>query len=341
MAFIDIKNPADRNKLIALGGLLLFALLIWVVKPFSGSSPTKKSSSSKDSSTSKSTTQTATSTTPGGEEEPVDNSFIRPIVYTPKEQDVPPIERNIFSYYVPPPQPTPSPTPQEAPKPPDLIVSSVSPAAVYARTGDFQLQVSGSKFVPGVSITFNGNPLPTQFVNAQQLTATVSSGFISSEGSYSIVVRSNDGRLFSNSMSFNVMAPPKPPYSYVGIIGDPKYNNDTAILKKQGGSNDLVSVKRGQTLGEWKVTAISDRAVELTHTSLANIKQTIPYTAPGPAGSGGGNSNQYPQQMYQRRMGPPPQYEPPQSEPEGPPSPPEGPMEEPMQVEPQPPPEQQ
>jgi hypothetical protein len=315
MVFVDIKNPAERKKLILLSALLLVCLFV-VVKTFSGSSEKDK----KKTTNTKSAATTKTAANASSEEEVVDESFIKQVIFVKNSQDVKAPERNIFSYYVPPPTPPPTPEPPPQPTaPPPLIVSSASPPSVYAQTGDFQLQVSGDKFVSGVNVKFNGNPLPTRFINAQQLSASVPGHLISSEGSYSITVEGGNGKLYSNAITVSVMAPPKPPYSFVGLIGDPRYN-DIAILKKQDGS--LVSVKRGETIGEWKVTNITDRAIELTNVNL-RVKQSIPYTAPGPSGGGGDGGGGY-QQQYNpsyppHRMGgqygvPPPPPPPPPAE---------------------------
>ena len=55
----------------------------------------------------------------------------------------------------------------ENPKP---TLASLSPPSV--NVGDFTLTITGTKFVNGAAVVFNGTLLPTKFVNATQLTAT-------------------------------------------------------------------------------------------------------------------------------------------------------------------------
>jgi hypothetical protein len=210
----------------------------------------------------------------------------RPIDINMTLPSVPEAGRNIFAFYTPPPPtPKPSPPPPEPSPipPPPLLVSSVSPASVYARTGDFTLEVTGDKFTPPVRIYFGDSELATRFISPQQLSATVPAPLIGYEGERQVSVRTSDGQLFSNTASLNVMAAPTPNYSFVGIIGDKRYS-DTAILKDKN-SKQLLNVQRGDVIGgRFRVTSISEREVWLTDTSL-RIKHTLAFE--GEAGRGG------------------------------------------------------
>lgn len=210
---------------------------------------------------------------------------------------VPDAGRNIFAFYVAPtPQPKPSvevvvPTPTPEPPPP-LQLSAISPANVMARTGDFTLQLSGDKFTPQTRVYVDGQELPTTFASAQQLSTLVPAALISAPGARTIVARTPDNSLYSNQTTLNVAAPPTPQYTYVGILGSPRYN-DKAILKAQ--NNDLITVQRGDTVaGRFKVTSISTRNVEFTDTQL-QIKHTLPYVENRAGGGGppGGTSPRY------------------------------------------------
>jgi hypothetical protein len=195
---------------------------------------------------------------------------------------VPEASRNIFAYYVPPPPPVrPSPqapTPTPAPPPP-LTITSVSPTNVYARTSDFKLDVTGDKFTPQTRIYIDGRELETRYLGAQQLSATVPAAAIAYEGARQVTVRTPDGSLYSNTVPISVAAPPTPNYTYVGLVGGPRYN-DTAILKDKNSKN-LVNIQRGDTVaGRFRVTSISQREVVLMDSSL-RIKHTLPLTTEG------------------------------------------------------------
>jgi len=208
-----------------------------------------------------------------------DPSVFQPVNYVGTQPAVSEADRNIFAYYVPPPPvvkapyvPTPSPVP-----PPPLTASSLMPSNVYARTpGDFSLQIMGDKFTPALHVTIDGRDLPTRFINAQQLFTTVPAALITNPGPRQVSVRSNDGQLYSNPLTLTVTPPPVPNYSYIGIIGKPRFN-DTAVLQDKS-SKDLVNVQRGDLLGgRFRVSSISEREVVVIDATL-KIRHTISFT---------------------------------------------------------------
>jgi hypothetical protein len=147
---------------------------------------------------------------------------------------------------------------------------------VFARTGEFTLEVSGDKFTPACAIIMDNNPLPTRYVNAQQLSATVPAAMIANDGARQIKVSTPDGALYSNVMPMMVTPPPVPNYLYIGIIGKAHYN-DTAVLKDKSNPKELLNVQRGDVLGgRFRITSISDREIELTDTAL-RIKHKLPF----------------------------------------------------------------
>jgi hypothetical protein len=134
----------------------------------------------------------------------------------------------------------------------------------------------GDKFSPAVRVSIDGRDLPTRFISAQQLFATVPSSLITNPGMRQVMARSSDGKLYSNTAMLNVTPPPLPNYNYVGIIGKPRFN-DTAMLQDKS-SKELLSVQRGDVLGgRFRINSISEREVVLVDTTL-KIKHTIPFT---------------------------------------------------------------
>jgi len=287
MALFEGKTPSERNKLIAaivLGALALVALSYMFFG--SSSTPTRVANANSARTVTTQTTTTTTNTgthssnavlTPGDVRAGAEQMPMHPIDFQMSLPAVPEAGRNIFAFYVPPvrpPAPVVVPTPTPAP-PPSLVLSGVSPTNVYARTGDFTVQVTGDKFTPAVRIYFGDAELATRFVSAQQLSANVPSPLIGYEGARQISVRTSDGALFSNTATLNVMAAPTPNYSFVGILGDQRYS-DTAILKDKN-SKQLINAQRGDVVGgRYRVTSISEREVWLTDTSL-RIKHTLPF----------------------------------------------------------------
>ena len=116
----------------------------------------------------------------------------------------------------------------------------MSPANVYARTGDFTLELAGDKFTPQMRIVIDNTELPTRYLSPQQLSATVPANLIANAGSRQVMARSADGKLYSNPVTLAVNAPPTPNYTYIGIIGTRRYV-DTAILQDKGSKETLKS----------------------------------------------------------------------------------------------------
>ncbi|CDM64355.1 IPT/TIG domain-containing protein [Pyrinomonas methylaliphatogenes] len=283
------NNATERKKLFA--AIALSALAILMVAReflFTPSTPNRNQRTARSASARAASPTDQAPRTPSPSEIR-DDPLVppQPIRYEWPQATEPNVGRNIFAYYVPP-APTsaragqsvaamPSPTP-----PPPLLLASVSPQSVYARTGDFTLEVFGDKFTPQTRIVIGNQELPTRFLSARQMATTVPAALISTDGPRPIMVRTPDGKLYSNALTLNVLPPPTPPFTYVGLIGGKRYN-DTALLQPQQG-RELIRVQRGDTVGgRFRVTSITERAIELTDTQLG-FKHVLPYTViPRPA----------------------------------------------------------
>ena len=276
MAGIQTKSAGDRKKLIAAIALGVIAIIVLSYALF-GSSGSRKPVAPR-----------ATGSLPASQSSPTPGA-LRTTNTLPDEvvQPIPPVlvsavapepGRNIFAFYEPTPKPSPVvevPIPSPTPPPP-LLLASLSPANVYARTGDFTLEVSGDKFTPAVHVVLDGQQLATRFIGPQQLAATVSAALIANPGARQVGVLTPDGKLYSNVVTLNVAAPPIPNYSFVGIIGKPHFN-DWAVLQDKN-SKEILNVQRGDVLGgRFRVTSISERELVVTDSTL-KIKHTLPFT---------------------------------------------------------------
>ncbi len=258
MAFVDIKNPAERNKLIAaviLGVVAIGALYFAFGRSFFGSKTTAAS---------RPTPTPRPSASPGADnfklptaEEQNFNDLTTPVVYVPGNSYAPDPGRNIFAFYEPPPptpfSPTPLPTPKQTATPtptptPFYLVGSSGPNSVYAGSRGFRLEVNGDHFTPDARIYFNQTEMPTTYINEQKLVTDIAASLIAQEGSRQIIVQSPDGKRYSNQIMLTVQAPPRPQFSYIGMIGRKRYNNDTAYFIENGKTlpfgarlNDVIS----------------------------------------------------------------------------------------------------
>ena len=277
MQGLDLSKPGEKKKLIWAAGLGLVAIvfLYWVLIGFESSTPTTVRTTPSPSPQQRAA---APNTRTGGTATPEVDSLtvFTEILYEPSSYNAPEAKRNIFSYYEPPVKaveaavtPTPTPTP-----PPPLLLASVSPSNVYARTADFKVEVAGDKFTPATRIFVDGRELPTTYKSPQQLSATVSAAMIANPGARQVVVRTPDNALFSNPATINVAAAPTPNYTYVGIISTQSRVDDVALVQERNNKN-IINVYRGDVLsGRFRVTSISEKELVMMDTTL-KIKHTI------------------------------------------------------------------
>jgi hypothetical protein len=279
MALVDLSKPGEKKKLIFAGVLGLGAILVlyWVLIGFdSRPTPTTRPTASASPQRPTTTTQRQAPVAQVSQQV-VDVAKFAPIDYEPSSYSAPEAKRNIFAYYEPPkPAPVPVVTPPPTPTPPPpILLASVSPSNVYARTADFKLEAAGDKFTPEMRIFVDGRELPTAYKSPQQLSTTMPASMITAPGARQILVRTPDNRLFSNQLTVNVAAPPTPNYTYIGIISPQNRVTDTALVQDRSNRN-VVSVLRGDVIGgRFRVTSISEKELVVVDTSL-KIKHILP-----------------------------------------------------------------
>ena len=277
MQVVDLSKPGEKKKLLAAAALGLGAIIVlwWALFGFGGNTrPTRTTASATPTPRTTQTTSRPQQQTPAPEVQSL--ADLAPVEYVQSSYSAPEPKRNIFSYYQPP-EPTakavvtPTPTP---PPPAPILLASLSPSNVYARTADFKLEAAGDKFTPAMRIFVDGRELPTTYKSPQQLSATISASLIAAPGSRSVVVRTPDNSLYSDPLAIQVAAPPVPNFNYVGIVSPQDRVADKAWVQDKNNKNILV-VDRGDIIGgRFRVTSISQKELVLTDTSL-KIKHTI------------------------------------------------------------------
>lgn len=278
MQGIDLTKPGEKKKMLIAGGLGLLAILFlwWTFFGFGSSAPQRAGTTP----SAKPTPARQTPKGPGATDGVAAETLIQltdelnPIILVNHKPDARETDRNIFAYYEPPkPSPvvsvaTPTPTP-----PPPLLLATISPASVYARTGDFPLELSGDKFTRDLKIYFDGREVPTKYLNPQQLSTTVPASMITNPGSHDVSVQSSDGKLYSAKVPLNVAAPPVPNYSYIGMYSTNRHV-DTAMLQDKS-NREVTSYQRGEVVGgRFRITSISEKELVLIDTAL-KIKHSL------------------------------------------------------------------
>ena len=282
MQLSDIRNPAERNKLIlaAVLGLVALLFLWWTLFGFGSSNTPLKPGARATASPSP---RTVATDSPQNvvDLKGTDLEQLQPINVKYANVATQEARRNIFVYYEPPPKPSPVPSVAVAtPTPvPPVLLAGISPSNVYAKTGDFSLDVTGDKFTPQMRVVIDGTELQTRYVGPQQLSGSVPAALIANPGSRQVQVRSPDGQLYSNSTSISIAAPPTPNYSYIGILGTRRHI-DTAILQDKN-SKETLNVQRGDLVsGRFRVTSISEKEIVFVDNNL-KIKHSLSMTNQG------------------------------------------------------------
>ncbi len=91
------------------------------------------------------------------------------------------------------------------------VVSGISPNSATAGGAAFTLTVNGTDFVSGAQVLWNGSQRATDFVSANQLTASIPASDISAAGTATVTVANPEpGGGISNTVSFTINAAPKP-----------------------------------------------------------------------------------------------------------------------------------
>jgi hypothetical protein len=293
------KSPTERNKIIAalvLGVLALGSLFF----AFGG---TRMFSSSPTLTVSISPTPKPSATVPTNPNDfkvPTESeqnlNYMTPVVFNGAYSGSEP-GRNIFAFYEPPepcgkptnpcppppiktpPPPTPTPTP-------DIFITAVNPQSVYAGSRGFRLEITGERMQPNAKIYFSQNELPTSFVNEQRVVGDVPASFIAGEGPRQIIIQTPDGKKYSNTVSLNVQAPPKPQFQYIGMIARKRSNNDTAYFMEQGRQTPLSARLNDVVGGRFRLMSISAEETVFEDVSLGfKHKLQLFRPAPGTASS--------------------------------------------------------
>lgn len=272
MELADFSKPGEKKKLIVAGGLGLVAILFlwWTFFGFgSSATPSRPASTPASNQTANVGRRTIATSQAPADNTPDDLSNLEPVHPPIILANFPDARRNIFAYLEKPvavATPVPTSTPTPTPTPP-VLLASISPNNVFAKTAEFNLEVTGDRFTSVMRIFVDGREVPTKFKGPQQMSGTVPANIIATAGIRQVIVRTPDNAAFSNNIGLNVTPPPIPNFNYVGILGTPQHV-DTALLQDKN-NKEILSVQRGDVLGgRFRVTSISEKEVVFMDTNL-------------------------------------------------------------------------
>lgn len=170
-------------------------------------------------------------------------------------------------------------------------VTTVNPNAAAVGGQGFNLTVSGTNFVPGATVQWNGSNRITTFGSDTQLTAQIPAQDIAAAGTATVrVVNPAPGGGASNSVNFTISTPS--PIPRITSI------NPTSIM---GGSNDFTLTVNGTNFAQTSVIRFNGNPLETTFVSNSQLTALVTaanIATPGTASitvftpsPGGGTSN--------------------------------------------------
>jgi hypothetical protein len=156
---------------------------------------------------------------------------------------------------------------------PTPTISYTEPTSAVAGSGDFEMNVVGSNYVPGAVVMFNGTDLVTNRLDATKLHALVPASLVASAGTYNIVVRNGGaGAPVSAAHPFTVTAP---------VPGTPIISNvSPSSIAAGGAAQPMIVSGSGFVSGAvvyWNSTPLSTvygSATQLTATVPASLLAT-------------------------------------------------------------------
>jgi trimeric autotransporter adhesin len=177
-----------------------------------------------------------------------------------------------------------TPTPSQNPAP---QIQSISPSTAAAGTSGFTIAVTGSNFVSGSVITWNGNSKPTTYVSSTQLTAAIAASDLSAAGTIPVTVTNPSPGGGKSSVSFTIGSPAAPIVSAL--------SPNTAIV---GGAAFTLTVN-GTNFVQNSAVQWNGSAVQTNYLSNTQLSASIPgnyiasvgpvpvsVSTPGPGGGG-------------------------------------------------------
>jgi hypothetical protein len=171
-------------------------------------------------------------------------------------------------------------------------ISSISPLSTMVNSGAFTITVTGTNFVTGSTVYFGGQPHPTIFVSATQLTAAIQANDVGNIGGVSVfVVNPAPGGGDSTSITFSVFGPP-PTVSSLSpssvVAAGPAFTLTVNGLNFVAGAIvNFNGTPRTTTFVSTTQLTIAISAGDITNQGTVNISATNPAVN----GNGGGTSS--------------------------------------------------
>lgn len=155
-------------------------------------------------------------------------------------------------------------------------LTALSPSQAERGGVAFTLRATGTGFVPGATLSFNGGARSTTYVNATEVTAAIPASDLVTTGSFPVTVANpTPGGGASNSLGFTVVAPnPAPTVSSLSPCG------------KVAGAADFPLTLSGTGFVEGASVTFNGSPVTVTFVSAGELRASIPASLVASAPSG-------------------------------------------------------
>jgi len=153
-------------------------------------------------------------------------------------------------------------------------LTSINPNGVVAGSAGFTLVATGSNFVSGSQVTWNGSGVTSTFVSATEVDATIPASLVASFGTANVGV-TNPGGLVSNTLPFSIASPAPQPATLASI------SPNSAVV----GSAGFTLVATGTNFTDGTEVLWNDVAVATTLVSSTELDANIPASLIAAVGS--------------------------------------------------------
>jgi hypothetical protein len=203
---------------------------------------------------------------------------------------VPGSVRNIFKYPPPPPPP-----PQKQEPPPPITIQGLSSSSFFGRTQmTNELVVRANPIPDGAQVYFDGVPAANQRrISPNEFKITLTPDMTSSPRpvSVKIMVPGQEAKLYSAALSFSIVEPPGPDFTFLGYLSDEGGKNPGAMIKRQNG--EVRTVLQGQDLERFRFRTVTSEKIVVDDLQLTGVSHSIPIAGGRPSSGGGGPSGKF------------------------------------------------
>jgi hypothetical protein len=166
-------------------------------------------------------------------------------------------------------------------------ITGILPSSALAGSADTSITITGTNFVPGAQVEFDGTPVSTVYNSSTEVTAVIPSSLLGSAGSYPVTVTNSGGT--SGPMSFTIVASPVPVITNLNPASAPAGSPDINIIVTGSG---FIPGAQVQFDGAG-VTSVFNSATQVTGT-LPGSAMLSPMTYNVNVTTSGGSSNLLP-----------------------------------------------